>query len=55
MLAIRIHGFGRIDNLRLDAIPRPAPGAESASRREGAGAGNRHWRFLPSLAPGCGI
>jgi NADPH:quinone reductase-like Zn-dependent oxidoreductase len=25
--AIRIHGFGGIDSMRLDEIPRPVPGA----------------------------
>jgi hypothetical protein len=27
MRAIRIHGFGGIDTMRLDEIPRPVPGA----------------------------
>jgi NADPH:quinone reductase-like Zn-dependent oxidoreductase len=27
MRAIRIHGFGGIDTIRLDEIPRPVPGA----------------------------
>ena len=34
MRAIRIHGFGGIDTMRLDEIPRPMPGAgESTTTR----------------------
>ena len=42
MRAIRIHGFGGIDTMRLDEIPRPVPGAGEVlvtSRRRASGRG----------------
>jgi hypothetical protein len=42
MRAIRIHGFGGIDTMRLDEIPRPVPRQArcwSPSRRRASGRG----------------
>jgi NADPH:quinone reductase-like Zn-dependent oxidoreductase len=47
MRAIRIHGFGGIDTMRLDDIPRPVPGAgEVLVAVKAAGVGRSGtWRY----------
>jgi NADPH:quinone reductase-like Zn-dependent oxidoreductase len=50
MKAIRIHGFGDIDRMRLDDIPRPVPGAGEllvAVKAAGVGPWDRLVQALP--------